>query len=65
MSNPPKGGAPAPAHYTDTTVRTFEAALTALEKSLPEHHAALAKLLENGRIHDVEAIRAVLEGREP
>ena len=61
MSNPSKGGAPAPSHYTDTTRRTFEAAVTALEKSLPEHHGALAKLLDSGRIHDVDAIRAVLE----
>ena len=68
MSNPPKGGAPAPSHYTDTATRTFETALKVLEQSLPEHHGALAKLLESGRIHDVDAIRAVLEpveGSEP
>mgnify|MGYP001370486742 CR=1 FL=1 len=65
MAKPSKGGAPAPSHYTDTATRTFETALKALEKSLPEHHEALAKLLESGRIHDVDAIRAVLEGSEP
>jgi len=65
MSNPPKGGAPAPSHYTDTARRTFKTALKTLEKSLPEHHGALTKLLESGRIDDVEAIRAVLDGREP
>lgn len=65
MANSPKGGAPAPSHYTDTAARTFEMALKALEKSLPEHHGGLTKLFESGRIDDVEAIRAVLEGREP
>lgn len=65
MANIPNGGAPALAHYSDTTARTFEAALGSLKKKLPEHHDGLARLLENGRIDDVDAILAVLDGREP
>lgn len=64
MSNISKGGASAPAHYSDTTQVTFEHALDALKKKLPAHHDELAKLLELGRIDDVDAILAVLDGRQ-
>ncbi len=64
MANISKRGAPAPAHYSDTTARTFETALGSLKTSLPEHHAGLARLLEDGRIDDVDAILAILDGRE-
>lgn len=59
----PAGGEPA--HYPKPTEATFSQALKALEKSLPERHAQLAQLLSDGRIHEVDAILAVLEGRDP
>ncbi|MBL9021833.1 MAG: hypothetical protein JNL21_06510 [Myxococcales bacterium] len=59
----PTGGAPA--HYPKPTEATFSQALKLLERSLPGHHAKLASLLADGRFHDVDAILAVLEGRDP
>lgn len=53
--------APARAHYSEATERTFRAALEKLEASLPEHHAALAELVDVGKFDDIDAIVAVLE----
>ncbi len=61
----PLRSASEPAHYPKPTEATFSQALTLLEKSLPEHHAKLASLLAEGRFHEVDAILAVLEGRDP
>ena len=58
LSAPP---APPRAHYTDATDQSFRAALDALEKTLPAHHAALATLVDTGRFDDVDAIVALLE----
>lgn len=55
--------APARAYYSEATERTFRAALEKLEASLPEHHAALAELLDAGKLDDIDAIVAVLEGQ--
>lgn len=54
-------GAPARAHYTDATERTFRQALKSLEKTLPSHHVALVALVDAGRFDDVESVIAVLE----
>lgn len=56
--------APPRAHYTAATESAFRRAIDALEKSLPEHHAALSALLDAGRFHDVESIVDVFEGSE-
>jgi hypothetical protein len=48
--------------YSDATLRTFKAALRSLEKDIPEHHAALAELVDQGRFHDFDAIVAAMGG---
>jgi hypothetical protein len=54
-----------PPRYPQPTEAAFARALLILSKGLPEHHGALASLLEQGRLHDVEAVVNVLEGRTP
>jgi hypothetical protein len=48
--------------YSDATSRTFDAAVRRLEKALPQHHAALAELVDQGRFHDFDAIVAAVGG---
>lgn len=48
--------------YSDATLRTFKAAVRSLEKDLPEHHAALADLVDQGSFHDFDAIVAAIGG---
>ena len=52
----------APNPYSEATELAFRSALLQLATSLPEHHHALARLVDEGQFHDVEAILAVLEG---
>jgi hypothetical protein len=48
--------------YSDATAAIFRTALAALAEKLPAEHAALAALLEEGRLHDPVAVEAVLRG---
>lgn len=66
MSKHPSAHAPsgpgASTGYTDATETVFRRALEQLAKALPAHHAALARLVDEGRFHDIDAVEAVLEG---
>jgi hypothetical protein len=54
----------APRTYSEATQRTFERALDMLEKKLTAgERRALAALLVEGRIDDVDAIVRILEGK--
>ena len=64
MSKPTKGAPTRPAHYTTATEETFRRALASLAKTLPDRHAELTALLDAGRLHDIDAIQAVLEGNQ-
>lgn len=61
MAKPSPAHAPPRAYYTDATAQTFREALVALEKTLPDHHAALAALVDAGCFDEVDAIVALLE----
>lgn len=53
---------PSSAKYPQPTQTAFAQALASLAKSLPQHHAELTALVEQGRIHDASAVIAVLQG---
>lgn len=64
---PKRAAAPKPAaephpHYSDATAAIFRAAVAALAEDLPAEQEALAKLLEQGQLHDPAAVAAVLSG---
>lgn len=62
MSKSGVSARPRASTYSDATHRTFKAAVRSLEKDLPEHHAALADLVDQGRFHDFDAIVAAIGG---
>jgi hypothetical protein len=49
-------------HYTQPTEDTFERAVEALRRKMPDHQAALVALLVEGKFHEPDAIVAVLAG---
>lgn len=58
----PKAAAEPHPHYSDATASIFRAALASLAEKLPGEHDGLATLLDEGRIHDPDAVAAVLAG---
>jgi hypothetical protein len=57
---PATQSSPERTHYTDATEATFRLALKKLETELPNHHAALVLLVDEGRFHLIDAIDGVL-----